>query len=100
MALREQRLQVPRSAAGERLDRFLARALALPVERARALVEGRRVTIRGRPCSVHRKLFGGEEVVVTLPAPRRLAPGDAGGPDLAVLYDDADCLVVAKPASP
>jgi 23S rRNA pseudouridine1911/1915/1917 synthase len=87
---------VPRTASGERLDRFLATALALPVERVRALVTQGRVRIRGKSCSPHRKLFGGEEVEVARPAPAAAAPT---GPDLAVLYDDADCLVVAKPAA-
>jgi 23S rRNA pseudouridine1911/1915/1917 synthase len=88
-------LRVPRDAAGERLDRFLARALALPVERARALVTGGRVRIRGKTCAPARKLFGGEEIVVERPAP---APRPALGPELPVLHDDADCLVVDKPA--
>jgi 23S rRNA pseudouridine1911/1915/1917 synthase len=86
---------VPREAAGERLDRFLSRALALPVERARQLVDGGEVRIRGKPCSPARKLFGGEEVEVRRPPP---APEAASGPVLTVLYDDADCLVVDKPA--
>jgi 23S rRNA pseudouridine1911/1915/1917 synthase len=88
-------MTVPRERAGERLDRFLAAALAVPVERARALVSGGRVRIRGRTCSPHRKLFGGEEVVVVRPPPRAVAEA---GPALLALYDDADVLVVAKPA--
>ncbi len=91
---REERIAVPRERAGERLDRFLAAALAIPVDRARALVSEGRVRIRGRTCSPHRKLFGGEEVVVARPPPRA---EPAAGPALAVLYDDADVLVVAKP---
>jgi 23S rRNA pseudouridine1911/1915/1917 synthase len=87
-------LDVPPTAAGDRLDRFLARALAVPVERARTLVTSGRVRIRGKACSVHRKLFGGEAIEVDRPAARREA---AAGPDLAALYDDADCLVVDKP---
>lgn len=91
----EERLLVPRERAGERLDRFLAAALAIPTERARALIASGGARIRGRACSPHRKLFGGEEVVVQRAAPRAEA---AAGPPLAVLHDDADCLVVAKPA--
>lgn len=88
-------LVVPRDAAGERLDRFLARALALPAARARALIEAGRVRIRGKSCSPVRKLFGGEEIALEGAPP---APAPARGPALPVLYDDADCLVVNKPA--
>jgi len=89
------RLAVPREAAGERLDRWLARALALSPERARRLVESGDARIRGKLCSPVRKLFGGEEVEVRRPA---LPAEPATGPELPVLYDDADCLVVDKPA--
>jgi 23S rRNA pseudouridine1911/1915/1917 synthase len=92
---RIERLAVPRERAGERLDRFLASSLGIPVERARALVAAGQVRIRGKTCSPHRKLFGGEEVLVGRPPPR---PEPAAGPSLTVLYDDADCLVIAKPA--
>jgi 23S rRNA pseudouridine1911/1915/1917 synthase len=87
-------VKVPFDAAGERLDRFLSGALSMPLERARSLVAAGRIRIRGRTCSPHRKLFGGEEVEVDRPAPRRVAPA---GPELAALYDDTDCLVVDKP---
>jgi 23S rRNA pseudouridine1911/1915/1917 synthase len=88
-------LRVPKQASGLRLDRFLAQELALPLERARALIAAGQVRIRGRACAPTRRLFGGEEVAVERPEP---APAPAHGPDLAVLYDDADCLVVNKPA--
>ncbi len=96
MTTRTHHLSVPRAARGERLDRFVARGLSVSLERARALVTGGAVRIRGRTCAVERKLFGGEEIEVALAAPRA-APSSAG-PDLAVLHDDADCLVVVKPA--
>lgn len=95
MTPRTHRLTVPRAARGERLDRFVARALAVGVERARGLIAAGAVRIRGRTCAVHRKLFGGEEVEVVVAAPRPVA---ASGPDLDLLYDDADCAVLAKPA--
>jgi len=91
-----EKLHVSGEDAGERLDRFLARALSVKVERARELVAQGRVRIRGRTCSPHRKLFGGEEVEVARPAPRAAAPA-AGEPPLPLLHDDADCLVVDKP---
>src|SRR5512141_1729462 len=88
-------LRVPRDAAGERLDRYLARALAIPVERSRALIDRGEVRIRGKTCSPVRKLFGGEEIAVLRRPP---APEAAVGPRLGVLYDDPDCLVIDKPA--
>jgi len=91
-----ERLGVPRDAGGTRLDRWLAAALSLPLSRARALVDAGRVRIRGKRCSPLRRLHGGEEVEVERPAPRAQAAGSAPPP--AVLYDDADCLVVSKPA--
>ena len=86
---------MPRNVGGERLDRFLSRALAVPLERARALVEAGRVRIRGKACSPLRKLFGGEEIALDRPPP---TPAAAVGPELRLLYDDADCLVIDKPA--
>jgi 23S rRNA pseudouridine1911/1915/1917 synthase len=85
---------VPREAGGERLDAFLSGALGVPRDRARALVEAGRVRIRGKVASPLRRLHGGEEVEVHRPPPRAIA---AAGPDLAILHDDADCLVIAKP---
>jgi 23S rRNA pseudouridine1911/1915/1917 synthase len=90
-------LEVPRDDAGARLDRWLARALALRVEHARALVAAGRVRIRGRACSPHRKLFGGEEIVVDRPAPIAGRPA-AGEPPLPVLHDGDGLLAVDKPA--
>jgi 23S rRNA pseudouridine1911/1915/1917 synthase len=90
------RLTVPREAAGARLDRWLAAALALSPERVRALVEAGRVRIRGKPCSPLRKLFGGEEVEVDRPPPRAAPPSAVPAPE--VLHDDPDCLVIAKPS--
>lgn len=88
-------LRVQPDAAGARLDRYLSRALAIPMERARALVEAGQVRIRGRTCSPVRKLFGGEEVALERPPP---TPVPVAGPQLRILYDDPDCLVVDKPA--
>jgi len=87
-------LEVPRTAAGERLDRHLVRALGLPLERTRALVQAGRVRIRGKTCAIQRRLFGGERIELDRPPPRAQP---AEGPPLELLYDDPDCLVVAKP---
>lgn len=79
-----------------RLDRFLAAALpGFTVAQARALVEQGRVRIRGKRPRPLRQLYGGEEVEVELPAPRP-APR-VEGPQIPVLYEDEDLVVVNKP---
>lgn len=90
-----QRLTATGEEAGARLDRWLARRLSIPTDRARALCEGGRVRIRGKACSPLRRLYGGEEVEVDHLAAPAAAPL---GPDLRVLHDDQGCLVVDKPA--
>ena len=92
------RLRVPDSAAGERLDRFLA---ALPEIGSRAVAERlvreeRRTHRRPRPPKSAR-LAGGEELEFDAPAPvtSTLAPEPM---DLAVPYEDEHLLVVDKPA--
>ncbi|HZQ89703.1 MAG TPA: RluA family pseudouridine synthase [Gaiellaceae bacterium] len=92
------RLLVPDSAAGERLDRFLA---SLPEIGSRAAAErllrggGVRVDGSARPKST--KLAGGEELEFEPPAPpTSLLEPEAM--DLAVPYEDEHLLVVDKPA--
>lgn len=90
-------LPVPPADAGVRLDRWLSRALEVPLDHARVLIARGLVRIRGKTCSPVRKLFGGEEVVVDRPSPSRRR-AVVGEPELTALYDDADILVIAKPA--
>ena len=92
------RLRVPESAAGERLDRFLA---SLPEIGSRAVAErllragGVRVDGDTRPKSA--KLAGGEELEFDPPGPvtSTLQPEMM---DLVVPYEDEHLLVVDKPA--
>lgn len=94
-----QKLTVPRGAAGERLDKHLAANIpGLSLERARELIARGHVRICGKTCQPTRKLWGGEEVEVERPAPRRApASRSAEGPALPVLHDDASLVVVDKP---
>jgi len=92
---------VPREAAGERLDRWLVRAVAgLSVERVRDWCAQGRVRIRGKAAQASRKLWGGESVELHRPAARRhpAAPAHDPGVALPVLHDDASVCVVNKPA--
>jgi 23S rRNA pseudouridine1911/1915/1917 synthase len=96
--VRVTRLRVPESAAGERLDRFLA---ALPEIGSRAVAErlvrdgGVLVDGASRPKSA--KLAGGEELEFEppVPEPSGLIPEDM---ELTVPYEDEHLLVVDKPA--
>jgi len=92
-------LKVEREDAGERLDKYLVKMLpGVGLERVRDLIGQGRVRIRGKVCSPVRKLWGGEEIEVEVPAPRRLARESAEGPPLPELYEDAAVVVVDKPA--
>jgi 23S rRNA pseudouridine1911/1915/1917 synthase len=98
MTGRGTRLAVPPSAAGERLDRFLA-GLGEVGSRAtaeRLLGEGKVLVDGARRPKSHR-LAGGEELELALPDRRAsdLVPEDVA---LRVAYEDEHLLVVDKPA--
>jgi 23S rRNA pseudouridine1911/1915/1917 synthase len=97
-----QKIPVPREAAGERLDKFLtAHVPGLSLERARVLIEKGHVLIRGKKCQMSRKLWGGEEIELSSPAPRPPSHAQVRrsveGPELPVLHDDAAMVIVNKP---
>ncbi len=80
---RRRTLHVPRELAGERLDRFLARALPASPERTRALIAGGHVRIRGKTCSPHPQAVRGRGDRARSPGPGpggglRAGPGPAG----------------------
>jgi 23S rRNA pseudouridine1911/1915/1917 synthase len=89
---------VPPAARGERLDRWLAGALA-DVSRAQiqVLIGDRRVSVGGAVRKAAHKLRGGETVAVEIPprAPETLAPEPIV---LAIVHEDEHVLVVDKPA--
>src|SRR5437762_3343603 len=92
------RLRVPDTAAGERLDRFLA---GLPEVGSRAAAErllaAGDVRVDGAPQSKSHRLAGGEQVELQPPA---AAPAGVVGEamDLRIPYEDEYLLVVDKPA--
>ncbi len=94
----ELRWPVDEAAAGERLDRALARHLGQPRNQVRQWIADGRVTVGGRPAKPATTLAAGDLVICRPPE----GPADPGvvpeaGP-LAVLYEDADLVVVDKPA--
>ncbi len=89
-------LKVPKERKGKRLDQFLAGELpGLTLARAQELLRSGRVRIRGKVAAAERKLWGGEEVEVDVPAPR--AAAQVEGPPLQVLARSGDVVIVDKP---
>jgi 23S rRNA pseudouridine1911/1915/1917 synthase len=91
-------LTVESSAAGTRLDRWLAASLSeLSRARLQALIEAGEVRVDGAPRKAAHRLRGGETVEVTVPPPASadLAPEPLG---LAIVFEDEHLLVVDKPA--
>jgi 23S rRNA pseudouridine1911/1915/1917 synthase len=89
---------VPEGLDGERLDAALARMFGLSRAQAADLIGNGAVLVGGRPASKSDRVPAGEWLEVTLPPP----PGPVTVtpervPGLAVLYEDADILVVDKP---
>ncbi len=94
----ESELTLTVEAGGERLDKWLV--VQLP-ERSRSEVqrwiEADRVTLRGQPLKASYRVAAGEVISVIVPPPEAYAVEPEPIP-LAVLYEDADLLVVDKPA--
>ena len=92
-------LTVALERVGERLDRFLATELS-QFTRAylQTRIDAEDVRVDGRPRKASYRLRGGEAISLTIPdEPRRttLIPEQMS---LAILYEDADVIVIDKPA--
>ena len=84
--------------AGERLDRYLAGAMpGLSRSQAQRLIDEGRVQVAGRQAKANLALKDGDQISVELPGP---IPSSAQPEDIPVpvMYEDADLLVVNKPA--
>jgi 23S rRNA pseudouridine1911/1915/1917 synthase len=91
--------ELPEALAGERLDRALALVADLSRATAATLVADGAVVVNGRPVTVRaHRVAAGDRVEVTLPE----AGADRPEPDptiaVDVRYEDADVIVVDKPA--
>ena len=88
-------LEVPRNAAGTRLDRFLAVPLGSRA-RAQSLIDAERVRVDGRLRPKRHQVMPGERIEVDEPDPvPEAAPVHA---PFTVPYEDEHLLVVDKPA--
>ena len=81
-----------------RLDLVICREMPeLSRSAAQRLIEEGHVTVNGRPERASLKLRGGEEIRVTVPPPVPAEPAAEAIP-LDILYEDADVVVINKPA--
>ena len=81
----------------ERLDAFLARQVeGLTRSAAQKLLEEGCVLRSGKPGRKHDRLTPGEEITVTLPAPKPVEITPTEMP-LDIVYEDEDLLVINKP---
>ena len=91
-------IQVAAAEAGERLDALLARAFSdLSRSAVQRLIERGEVTVDGQVVRASFRPSAGQRVQVRIPPPveTRLVPSAM---DLTIVYEDADLLVVDKPA--
>jgi len=97
--LAPRRIAVPASAAGSRLDAFIAAALPeLSRTRAKALILDGAVSIDGvQVAEPRRTLRAGEEVAVAVPPPIPATPRPEAI-ELDIVYEDIDLIVIDKPA--
>jgi 23S rRNA pseudouridine1911/1915/1917 synthase len=94
------RVPVPEGLDGERLDAALARMFGLSRARAAGLISAGAVSVGGRPGTKSDRVPAGEWLEVILPEPPAgpARPRPEPVPGLSVLFQDADILVVDKPA--
>ncbi|NNJ13154.1 RluA family pseudouridine synthase [Chloroflexales bacterium ZM16-3] len=91
-------LTVDEAAAGERLDRYVARALPeLSRSYAQQLIVDAQITVNGRPARASLGLRAGDLVSVAVPPPQPVDLVPEAIP-LEIVYEDADVVVVDKPA--
>jgi len=91
-------IEVPVEAAGERLDRFLVSVLTdRSRSRIQQLVRDGHVQVPGRAARSNTPVRAGELVVVEIPPNRPATPAPEPLP-LPIVYQDADLVVIDKPA--
>lgn len=83
--------------SGERADQFVARWVeGLTRSSAQKLLEGGKVTCRGKQLKKNARLEAGDQLLVTLPDPEPLDVLPQNIP-LDIVYEDEDVVVVNKP---
>ncbi len=93
----QRQVPVPDGLDGERLDAALARMFGLSRAKAAELIAAGAVLVGGAAATKSDRVATGDWLDVTLPPPAPVMPRAAPVPGLAVVYEDADILVVDKP---
>jgi 23S rRNA pseudouridine1911/1915/1917 synthase len=89
---------VTEESAGIRLDLFLANVVpAQSRSQIQRLIKEGRVSLAGRDAKANTTLRGGDRVAIDIPDPTPATPEPEELP-LPILYEDADLVVVDKPA--
>jgi len=96
----QRRVPVPEGLDGERLDTAIARMFGLSRTRAAELIGDGAVLVGGQPADKSDRVPAGEWLDVTLPpaAPAAAAPLPEVVPGLVLRHEDADIVVIDKPA--
>ena len=93
------RIVAPATAAGVRLDAFLAHAIPdISRTRVQLLIDAGQVRVNGAPARTKQKLHGGEQIEIEgspHPPPLRATPEDI---PLDILFEDKYLAIVNKPA--
>lgn len=89
---------VPDGLAGERVDAAASRMTGVSRSRIAEIIEGGGVLLNGRPTGKSDRVAAGDMLEIELSEPRRaeIVPTLVAG--MAIVHDDADIVVVDKPA--
>ena len=91
-------ITVPEEGAGARLDQFLASTLGdVSRSQIQRLIKDARVLVAGRPAKPNQPVKTGQAISIELPPPVEAALRAEALP-LAIVYQDADLIVIDKPA--
>jgi 23S rRNA pseudouridine1911/1915/1917 synthase len=91
-------LTVPDDNAGERLDQFLVSMLGgVSRSRVQRLIKEGHIRVAGLDAKSNQPVKAGQEITVDTPDPIAAAPQPEALP-LPILYQDADLIVIDKPA--
>ena len=91
-------LRVPDGAASQRVDRFVADVTGLSRSHVQKLISAGNLTSDGVPLRANSVVGPGTPLRLVVPEPEPLDLTPAPEIDLTVVYEDADLLIVDKPA--